>query len=138
MADLDTIESTSEARHAERIAALNEDQSIAPIPTEPVSGTVNPPVVSSATDPAITRPAAVTEPTGHFVEPDLQPMAVLALHKRLKERRSNSKLEGNLEDDASKVIEHLLSLIRYVMNSDGEIPRCTEATRIYLRQHLDF
>lgn len=113
MADLDTIESTSDQRHAERMKVIEGREAGFSMDSyqEPVAQTLAAPL---------------------HIEPELKPFKVMAVHHRLK------SVEGHLEIDASKAIEHLLSLIRYVMNSDGEIPRCTEATRTYLRQHLDF
>lgn len=123
MADLDTIQSTSEQRHAERIAA--SDQGFGDSP-------VSPPV-----DEPIDQPAK--NPDGAVADPDLEPLGVHSIHKRLKEAKPvATTVQGHLVADADKAIEHLLSLIRYVMNSDGEAPRCTEATRTYLRRHLDF
>lgn len=119
MADLDTIPNTSEQRHAERIAA--SDQGFGDSPALPG-------------DDPIAKPIENTSP-----DPVLEPVGVHSIHKRLKESKPiETTVQGHLVADADKAIEHLLSLIRYVMNSDGEIPRCTEATRTYLRQHLDF
>lgn len=119
MADLDTIQSTSEQRHAERIAA--SDQGFG---DSPVAGPLDQPAKN---------------PDGTVADPVLEPLGVHSIHKRLKEAKPvATTVQGHLVSDADKAIEHLLSLIRYVMNSDGEVPRCTEATRTYLRQHLDF
>ena len=90
---------------------------------------------TSAVFPAYVDPFPTVAP-----EVEIAPLGVLAIDKRLKERvvPNGSSGEDHLISDASKAISHLLALIRYTMNSDGQVPRCTDACRTYLRQHLDF
>ena len=135
MADLDTIQITSEQRHAERVAAADKGFGLPEfVPTRPYD-----PAFPDAT-PFDATNARVRNPDGTLADPVLEPVSVNAIHKRLKQggKAHASTVDGHTYNDADKAIEHLMSLIRYVMNSDGEIPRCTEATRTYLRQHLDF